>query len=282
MDEIVDKRSAPPARSEAGAACANEFGCEWRTDNFATEQYRSSFTDVPNILEDWMSDLGGLDRKTILDFGCGECVTGLAIALKYPASSVVGLEVVSRINDTYAFAHREIGLNKIPPNLRLCQVRPGEEAVPGLKYDLIYSWSVFEHIDQVLLPDIINQIYESLKPTGRFLVQIAPLYFSSEGSHLLPWTQERWSHLSLQDETHLERLRSAVDSPAMFDGLYKMYTTLNKVTFQQLGRLLTAAGFEIEREYFSHESFDIPQELLDIYKEEALRTNCVVYLCKRK
>jgi len=281
MDEAVDKRVAPPTTDETGGVHSNSLGCHWRTDSFVTEQYRASFMDVPKILDDWMSPYGGLIGKTVLDFGCGECVSGLGVALNEPTTMVVGVEVVPRIQDCLAFAQREIVLNVLPSNLALRQVKPGDEALPGKKYDFIFSWSVFEHIDQRLLPGIITQLRESLKPNGKILVQIAPLYYSSEGSHLLPWTKERWSHLSLQDDIHTARLKAAAGDEATFRDLTQMYRTLNRITYQELAKLMRAAGLKIEREYFSREKFEIPAGLLDVYNEDALRTNCVVYLCGR-
>ncbi len=279
MSIVVDKRSAPPSSKTEGGIHTNVFGCEWRTDQFVTEQFRSSFLDVPTILDDWMSQQGGLSGKAVLDFGCGECVSGLGVALKYPTSSVVGMEVVPRIHDCLKFAEREISLNRLPDNLQLKMVKPGEEAVPGMQYDFIYSWSVFEHINQNLLPAIVEQLRRSLKPSGRLLIQIAPLYYSSEGSHLLPWTQERWGHLFDQDDIFRGKVRKVVTHDAMYEGLMQMYSTLNRLTYQQLAKILTDGGLKIEKEYFSREEFEVPAGLLDVYQEDALKTKCVVYQC---
>jgi hypothetical protein len=50
--------------------------------------------------------------------------------------------------------------------------------------DLAYAWSVFEHINFTDLTTHMKLVYERLNANGVFFLQIKPLYYSPQGSHL--------------------------------------------------------------------------------------------------
>lgn len=279
--QVVDIRSAPP-REHGGQIHDTRGDCSWRTDRFQTEQFRASFVDVPSILAEWLAPFGGFENKRILDFGCGECVSGLGIALYHETSHVVGVEVSTRVNDCLPFASREIALDALPTNLSLMQMNPDDDNLPGGPYDIIFSWSVFEHIRKADLTRVVEMLRHNLNDSGLLIVQIAPLYFSSEGSHLVPWTQQRWGHLLFPDaETdRLVELRAGND--LLHKKLMETYYELNQLTCEELRTLLTGAGFVIEREYTSREDFVVPEALLEKYSLQDLQTNCIMLLCRLK
>jgi hypothetical protein len=59
-----------------------------------------------------------------------------------------------------------------------------------------------------------------------------------------------------------------------------MYSDLNKITPQELIRKIKNADFEIEKEYYSKEDYPIPDGLNEIFLEDALRTNQLVFMCR--
>jgi SAM-dependent methyltransferase len=117
----------------------------WSEDTISDETYRTKFTMLPKILGDWLSERGGLSRHDVLDFGCGEATTALAIALQTPANRVVGVDIMPDFEECSVLARSQIGLASLPPNLSLHRIRLGYLHNDTDKFDLIYSWSVFEH-----------------------------------------------------------------------------------------------------------------------------------------
>lgn len=230
---------------------------------------------------------GGLKNRDILDFGCGEGTTAIAIALGRGARRVVGLDIIPEVARCLPLAQKQLGLKTLPPNLNLHQIEPGKLHNPDEKFDVIYSWSVFEHIDQTILQDVLTQLRSALRPNGLIFIQIAPLYYSSQGSHLCHLLPEPWGHLLIQesslladDNSYRARLKRACVDSAQFESLWALYTTLNRIMAKHLVNEIESAGFEIVREYHTQEELKPPQRLLDVYQAEVLTTNQVVILAR--
>jgi SAM-dependent methyltransferase len=251
---------------------------DWSATGITDPTYRQKFFDVPKILADWCGPLAGLN---ILDFGCGEATMAISLALHYPDSRVTGVDVMPDLDRCLPLARSQIGLQSLPSNLALHRIRPGELPDPSARFDLIYSWSVMEHVDQPMLPKVLRQLHDVLNPGRRMLVQIQPLYYSSDGGHLMFKIPEPWGHLIRQDSSYIGKLRAACGSDNEFRGLLAMYRTLNRVTAPGLMRLAREAGFSLLREYTTREEREPPRDLLEAYQEAALRTDQVVLLLSR-
>ena len=154
----------------------------WTADTISDRTFRDKFVFVPEKLGEW---LGSLDGKDIFDFGCGDATTVLSLALRFPASRVIGVEIGRNIEQCLPQARRQLGLVALPSNMALHIVRPGELHDAQARFDVIYNWSVMEHVDQALLPSVLAKLRAALKPGGKLFIQIQPLYYSSNGSHLM-------------------------------------------------------------------------------------------------
>lgn len=270
----------------------------WTTDNIRDPLYRTKFVNVPDIVSDWLAERGGVHQKDVLEFGCGEGTMALGMALRKQPRRMVGVEILDVHSQCLPLARREIGLESLPDNLSLQQIVPGGELSGLGQFDIVYSWSVFEHVAQAVMPQALATIKAALKPDGYFFLQISPLYFSAFGSHLSPWVPEPWAHLSMQHDTFHRRLLEAGKTPdrvrsewsvyiplhadqvAERAALWETYVTLNKVTAPQLCRLLTEAGFQIVRDYRTRNEIPVPQHLAEIYDSDVLTTEQIVLLMR--
>jgi SAM-dependent methyltransferase len=253
------------------------FAPAWSLDRITDDTYRQKFVYLPWIIQDWMTPYGGLEGKEIFDFGCGEASTAIGVALQYQAARVVGIDIVADPDLCRPLAQQQLGLEELPSNLCLHRVTPGEMHDPEDKFDLIYSWSVFEHVDQTLLAITLEKLRGMLKPWGKLMIQIAPLYFSAEGSHMNRWLAEPWGHLVNQHSRYRAKLEGCTDE-ATFKLLWSTYSTLNRITAPQLIAAVHAAGFTLAREYMTRDEREIPEVLKGVYTEEVLRTDQVVLL----
>ncbi len=137
-----------------------------------------------------------------------------------------------------------------------------------------------EHVDQALLPTVLRQLRAALRPAGKLFVQIQPLYYSSNGSHLMYKVPQRWGHLLDQDSRYTEKLRAACRDDVEFRDLNSMYRTLNRITVPHLCSLMEAAGLRLVRRYEAREDHPIPAPLSEIYTEATLRTHGVELLAE--
>lgn len=248
------------------------------------EAFRVRYIDLPDIIRSWLPVGLRVESCDILDFGCGEGITALGIARRFGARSVRGVDIMPDPLQCLTRARQALGIDELPANLMLRQIRPGEVFAAASSFDLIYSWSAFEHVAQPLVGAVLSQLRGMLRPGGRLFLQIAPLYYSAEGSHLFHRVPEPWGHLTLQQSLYFEKLCAACESREEIDALWSCYQTLNRLTVPELKRQLSAAGFEVEREFSTEDPHAdrLPPALLDAFRKETLVLEQIVLLCSAR
>lgn len=246
----------------------------------ADDGFRTRFSNLPDTISAWVREKLDPTTASVLDFGCGEGVTALGMALRNRAARVFAVDIMPDVENCQARAREHLGLESLPENLHLQRIEPGADFAPGESFDLIYSWSVFEHVEQSLLPGVLAQLRSKLRSGGYLFVQIAPLYYSADGSHLFHRIPEPWGHLSNQQSVYYAKLCRACRSKGEVEALWSCYQWLNQITAPQLKQALSKAGFRVIREYFTLSEQTPPPALLEIFVAEVLRTNQVVYLCQ--
>jgi cyclopropane fatty-acyl-phospholipid synthase-like methyltransferase len=180
-------------------------------------------------------------------------------------------------------ARTELGLSSLPANLELHRVKPGYLHNANDSFDVIYSWSAFEHVDPRVIDDVIELLYKSLKPGGIVFIQIAPLYYSAEGSHLCEFIKEPWGHLIHPSNVYYDKLMSAenIDTEDLRKALLSTYTTLNRITASELERRFENKNFQLLRKYTTRDQVEPPDSLTEIYNYDVLTTNQVVLLLRK-
>jgi len=256
----------------------------WSSKSIKDEVIRTKFTTLPATIAKWVGDHSPLVDAEILDFGCGEGITALGLALQYTPSRVVGVDIMPDPERCLPIARAELGLSSLPENLELHRVKPGYLHNTNDSFDVIYSWSVFEHVDMRVIDDVIELLHKSLKPDGVVFIQIAPLYYSSEGSHLYDFIKEPWGHLLHQSNIYYDKLMAAenINNEDLRNSLVSTYTTLNRITAPELERRFENKNFEILRKYTTRDQLDPPDSLAEIYNYDVLTTNQVVLLLRKK
>jgi SAM-dependent methyltransferase len=242
--------------------------------------FRSKFDIVPSVLADWTAPIGGIKNKRVLDFGCGEGTSALGVALKHEPLLVVGTDINREYEQLATLARAAEGIADLPDNLIFEEIKRGEVSAET-DFDLIYSWSVFEHIDQNLFSEVVTNLRAKLRDGGHMFVQIAPLYYSPEGSHLWDIGFSKWEHLTQQIDHIYYSLQSKLEK-VHADSLWSMFITLNKITAPKLITDISRQGFEIVREYKTTVTLDPLEHLLLAYSREALITDQVVALFRKR
>ena len=110
-------------------------------------------------------------------------------------------------------------------------------------------------------------------------MQTAPLYYSAWGAHVRWWAPEPWVHLRMQTDLFYDRLRLKLNEQEFAAQKY-VYETLNRATASELLRAAAEAGFEVTREHRTYDEIPIPEDLKEIFREDVLTTNQLVFLAK--
>ncbi len=252
-------------------------------DRITDPGFREHFVTVPDIVASWVQEHLRLDTAEILDFGCGYGVSALGMKMRYGVRRLVGLDIMPDPRQCLPMASAQLGLDRLPDDFDLRIIPVGEPGDFHEEFDLAYSWSVFEHVEQGVLDLTVRQIFRSLKPRGLVFVQIAPLFYSAQGSHLSHLIPQPWAHLLYQHNVFWDLLVKATPNlpAAERDALWSTYRTLNRITAPELVELFQRNGFEVLRRYETQESIPPPQRLLNIFRPEILSTNQVVLLARK-
>jgi cyclopropane fatty-acyl-phospholipid synthase-like methyltransferase len=244
----------------------------------APTELRQKLIDLPQIIAEWVAPHGGLTGRKIMDFGCGlgELAAGLAFA--EPTAQVVGIEVTDQPSGLAAVLEGA-GLAP-PPNLSFREVPLGEVGDED-GFDLIVSWSVFEHIQRNRFDAVMARLRTRLKPGGLLFMQVSPLFFSPEGSHLWALGYTEWQHLTRE----LSEVREDLDASSLNERQrelhWKLFLRLNRFTAPDFERRLTEAGYSMLRRQVDRTEREPPAELLTAYGREALQTEQIVLLLQR-
>lgn len=255
---------------------------------------------LPTILEDCRNfgiDLAEKLRGTphILEYGCGTGEATLRCATEFQRAQVLGVDVHDAMRSVFDRARNELGpsfssvnnieflnlTNKSKNTFAISEADSGDidRSILHLKeFDFIYSWCVFEHIDQDILLPTLMDLYGSMSINGVFYIKINPLYFSARGAHFSPILDEPWLHLRYEAAKLRSLIYKASKLPlTSINSIWHQYETLNKITADQLRSLIIQAGFNILHEDRKYEG--VPDESLkSAYNIEALRNKEVTFL----
>lgn len=268
----------------------------WSADTIRDGWFEAHFHYAADIVAEWVG-AERLARGLLLDFGSGDGITGLSLLLRHGAHSVLGVDVSQTHKGLPALARREIGLSRLPSTLRFERIEPGQPFARGVKADAIMSWSTFEHIEWPYMAGVLDNLYQVLADDGLFFLQINPLYYAPQGSHLGRFQLPAWSHLLLSPDAledavavfsgdipqeEVEENFHTRDFASYKDFVLDEYRKLNRLTTSQLVDALHQHGFEVVREVYGKVDQQPPAELLERYSLHDLQTEEVRLLLKKR
>ena len=125
-------------------------------------------------------DIAAVQPARVLDAGCGEGGVAMAVAARYPATRVEGVEVAAT---NVVIARR---LNRFPNvTFREGLAEEVHTLFPAASFDLAYSFAVLEHVRDV--EGTLRSIATVLRPGGRFCFVVPMHEFRATGP-LPPYT----------------------------------------------------------------------------------------------
>lgn len=168
----------------------------------------------------------GTGWGTVIDVGCGAGRMARQLATMY--ERVVGVDVAPAMLELAA------SLNRDRPNLDFRLGAGDRLPVEDASADLVFSFQVLQHIDPVVLPGLIADMYRALRPGGSVLLHVpAPSWGSFVRSVVYLGTLRHWlTHLALRWYPALD-----VSRRPWVPGQYHTYSP------SRMAELFEAAGF---------------------------------------
>ena len=266
----------------------------WDAQRISDEWFRAHFEYAADVVHHWVG--GVLDVRTakLLNFGCGDGITDLALALRHGATAIHGVDIRREYAKLPRIAREQLGLSRLPAALSFETIAPSAP-LTGKRplVDGIMSWSTFEHVQRDQLAPIFRDLHACLRPGGYFFIQIEPLFYSPFGSHLRRYDEVPWHHL-LATEDELWKVIEAHQGPidAMetdfgfadfgVDGYKKFvfneYRALNRLTADELVDIATSVGFHVVRQERRSLDMEIPAALRGRHADELLLNNEIFLL----
>src|SRR5262245_10295615 len=86
-----------------------------RSVGFQDPHFKARFVDVPAIVADWFGGAGATtEGADILDFGCGEAVAALGMALGFRPRRVVGIDIMPDPDRCLEVAKANLAIEALP------------------------------------------------------------------------------------------------------------------------------------------------------------------------
>jgi len=202
-----------------------------------------------------------LRDKVVADIGSGDGIMALGVANRGRPARLVGFDIVRTDVDHLSKRAREEGVRRtMPAELSFVQSIP--ERLPAVEgeFDVAYTWSAFEHIQNPLA--VLKETRRILKQDGVLFLQLWPFYYSDRGSHLWDWFPEPFHHLSESSDKIVDAMRhSSVADEAWTEYMIREFESLNRITLDDLQDALVAAEFDVVRLELLTQIVAIPRHL---------------------
>jgi SAM-dependent methyltransferase len=224
--------------------------------------FSDHFDDAAQQVIDFISADGiQLEGATIADIGSGDGIIDLGVALKARPAKLVGYDVKPADLGALARSMAAAGVTEELPDseaLAFLQSEVDQVPAPNDTFDVVYSWSVFEHVAEPV--EMLREIHRILKPEGVFFLQLWPFFYSQHGGHLWLSIEEPFAHLCRSLFAVEQDLRSepATDPSRSADDEFR---SLNRLTLDGLQRALLAARLRIAKIELIAEAAHIPPRL---------------------
>lgn len=194
--------------------------------------------------------LGGepnLEKKTILEFGCGYGSLCVDMAKKN-VNSILGIDLNEKVIE-FANINLEKNYNHLKNKIAFEKKDLLDENF-NKKFDIIVTKDTFEHSEN--LPEILEKFYRILNNGGKVFAGFGPLYNFYNGDHGRTQLKLPWLHVLLPEKFIINRYNAKNQN--QINRIEDL--GLSKYSFADYKNIFSGSKFEIE--YFVTNKTDNP------------------------
>lgn len=170
--------------------------------------------------------------KFVIDFGCGYGEDTKTLAT-WGAFHALGLEI----------RHELVEENRKNIQLPNCSFETNLPQTLNTKADIIISVDAFEHFDHP--DDILNKMYDCLRPGGEAFISFGPTWYHPYGGHT--FSVFPWAHFIFSEKALMKwRNQFYHDGATRF---HEVAGGLNKMSIQQFENIFKQSQFIVEDLY---------------------------------
>ena len=139
----------------------------WDAQRITDEWFRAHFNYAADVVNHWVGSVLDLPTARLLNFGCGDGITDLALVLRHGATAIHGVDIRREYAKLPRIAREQLGMARIPAGMTFETITPGAP-LAGRRplVDGIMSWSTFEHVQRDQLAPIFRDLHACLRPGG--------------------------------------------------------------------------------------------------------------------
>lgn len=187
-----------------------------------------------------------LEGRRVADVGSGDGAIDLGLVQRGAPAELVGFDIVPTNTGILLQRARAHGVaDELPAALSFAHSEPARLPAPDASFDLVISWSAFEHIADP--GAVLREIRRVLRPDGIFFLQLWPFFHSPRGSHLWEWCPEPYHHLAEPAEETRLRVRASGHQPEFAEMMLREFGTLNRLTLDELGAALLDSELAVRK-----------------------------------
>jgi 2-polyprenyl-3-methyl-5-hydroxy-6-metoxy-1,4-benzoquinol methylase len=226
--------------------------------------FSSHYDQAADAVVEFLGNLHfSLTGADVADVGCGDGIIDLGLAHKAKPRRLVGYDVDLTDQDHLKKAAARAGL---APDLPECLefARSEQLSIPAEdeSFDFVVTWSAFEHIAEPVA--VAREMRRIIRPSGVLFLQLWPFFYSEHGSHLWDWFPgETFVQLTRSPDEIEAVLRANPRGPIpdWNEVMFGEFSTLNRITLDELQRVLLAGGFVIRAIDVETPVVDLPAEV---------------------
>jgi SAM-dependent methyltransferase len=260
LNRFRHRTGGPDGTNDGGAAPGASDVTEAATEMFPEERW---FADHVGAAREVIEFLGGdglsVEGKLVADIGCGDGIIDLALAHEGHPARLDGFDLnLTDADNLLDQAKRHEYLEEMPENLRFVASSPDRIPADDGSYDVLVSWSCFEHVSQPVA--MATEMRRVIRDHGVLFLQLWPFYYSEHGSHLFDWYPSGFPHLVIpHDELRARVLEE--DHKPLSEYIWNEYENLNKITVDDLGAALYEGGFTVSKVELISAATHLPPEV---------------------
>jgi ubiquinone/menaquinone biosynthesis C-methylase UbiE len=214
----------------------------------------SHYVAIPEMISYFCGDLRG---SHVLDVGCGDMMSSFGL-LPLGVGRVTGLDLAGS-------REKEFDLAQVRDRLRRNNIAVSASYAEVLRYveydglhfpfedasfDVIVSWSAFEHIANV--PQVLREIKRVCRRGGPVFIQVCPWYHCLQGSHLTDYISEPYFHLKRSPDWVRQKLAEYVNRHPdqhqfVLGHMWREYQSLNQYSAKRFYAEVVEQGFVVEK-----------------------------------